>query len=182
MFVVAVLLARTEDDKVSRGAQRAWIILALCLFVGWAAAPVDLGIEHGGFLHIRLLVFPLIALIPALKLDANRWLVWSGAMAMFTAAIMQSTMIWDVALASNRPARDYIEAIPSVGIRKRIGTLRINMPPCGQVFPLFHMDSMIVLGTDGILWQNYEAVAYYFPVQYRAQLDWVVHENSTISR
>ena len=123
---------------------------------------------------MRLLVFPLIALIPALKLDANRWLVWSGAIAMSTAAIMQSTVIWDVALASNRSARDYIEAIPSVGIGKRIGTLRISMPPQGKVFPLFHMDSMIALGTDGILWQNYESVAYYFPVQYRDQLDWVV--------
>jgi len=36
------------------------------------------------------------------------------------------------------------------------------------------MDSMIALGTDGILWQNYETVAYYSQVQYRDQLDWVV--------
>ena len=36
------------------------------------------------------------------------------------------------------------------------------------------MDSMIALGTDGILWQNYESVAYYFPVQYHDQLAWVV--------
>jgi hypothetical protein len=131
MFVVALLLARAEGDKASRGAQRAWIILALCLFIGWAAAPADLGIEHGGFLHMRLLVFPLIAPISALKLDANRWLVWSGAIAMSTTAIMQSTVIWDVALASNRSARDYIEPIPSVGVGKRIGTLRISMPSRG---------------------------------------------------
>jgi hypothetical protein len=48
------------------------------------------------------------------------------------------------------------------------------MPPRGQGFPLFHVDSLIALGTDGILWQNYEAVAYHFPVQYRDQLDRVV--------
>jgi hypothetical protein len=131
MFVVVLLLIRTEGDKASNGAQRAWIILARCLFIGWAAAPVDLGIEHGGFLHMRILVLPLIALIPALKLDVNRWLVWSGAIVMSTAAIMQSTVIWDVALASNRSARDYIEPTPSVGIGKRIGTLRISMPSRG---------------------------------------------------
>jgi hypothetical protein len=123
---------------------------------------------------MRLLLFPLIAIIPALRLDGHRWLVWSGAIALSTAAILQSMVIWDVALVSNRSAHVFIEAIPSVGAGKRIGTLRIAMPPRGKVFPLFHMDSLTALGTNGILWQNYEAVEYYFPVQYRDEHDRVV--------
>jgi hypothetical protein len=33
---------------------------------------------------------------------------------------------------------------------------------------------MTALSIDGILWQNYEAVEYFFPVQYRHEHDWVV--------
>jgi hypothetical protein len=110
-----------------------------------------------------------MAIAPVLIVDSQRVWGWVGAGALAVAVTVQSAVIWDVALTGNRLASAFIEAIPSVGTEKRIGTLSIDMPPVipgrRKILPLFHLDSLLGIGTGNIVWNNYQARYYYFPVQ-----------------
>jgi hypothetical protein len=100
---------------------------------------------------------------------------WAGTGAVAVAVTMQSAVIRDVALTSNRFASAFIETIPFVGTGKRIGKLAIDMPPeiqAGEkIFPFLHLDSLLGIGTGNIIWHNHEAVQYYFPVQIRHPIE-----------
>jgi hypothetical protein len=174
-LILGTLFAYLNEGRSPLRPYRGWIALAFCLLIGWVVAPHHLGEEHGGLLPVRFLPLALIAIAPVLTVDSKHVWGWAGAGALAVAVTMQSAVIWDVALTSNRFTSAFIEAIPAVGTGKRIGTLAIDMPRVissrGKIFPFIHMDSLLGIGTGNIVWHNYEAVQYFFPVQIRHTIE-----------
>ena len=166
VLIVGTLLSHLHEAKVWLRNYSAWIILASCLILAWVAGPNSFGV-HGGLFRMRVLLLAVIALIPILNVVRRNVCVWIGAGGLTVALIIQSAAVWDIALTTDRSAPVFIEAIPEIGTGKRIGMLRIDMPERGSVYPLLHMDNMIGIGTGNVVWHNYEAATYYFPVQHR---------------
>jgi hypothetical protein len=169
------LLALTN---LGRDAQRGWWLLALLLFGGWLLAPDDFGPEHGSLLRQRLLLLALITLVPLLRFDLPARPARFGVVLVAVAVALQIVWVWDYALMSNRAASEFMQAQAFVGQRQRIGTVLLpkrnpadnTLTQANRGFrprPIFHLDGLLGIGNGNILWNNYEASFYVFPVQYR---------------
>jgi hypothetical protein len=170
LFAMEALLVRTHGSSSPGHLERGWIILTLLLLGGWVLAPENIGKQHGDMLQMRLLLFAMIASIPIFQVSWSRMRVRAGAVACGVAVAIQSAIVWDYALTANRLVAVFLDAAPYVGTGKRVGTLQINVPYRFRVFPLRHIDNILGIGTGNIVWHNYEATAYYFPVRYRNEL------------
>jgi hypothetical protein len=170
LFGARMYFARSKLGDLQTHLNRGWIILPFLLLSGWLVAPSDFGAAHGSFLRMRLLLFALMSMIPVLKLNSRHVCVWLGAAVLLVAVVLQSAFVWDYALTSNRIASIFMAATPAVGTGKRIGTLQLDLPRRFSMPLLPHIDSMLGIGTGNIVWHNYEANQYYFPVIYRNAL------------
>jgi hypothetical protein len=166
LLVIGTLLTRTNQEESPARMYRGWIILTLFLLLGWIVGPSDLGSAHGSSLRMRFFLLALIAIIPVLRLDSKSLHVWGGMAALVVAVALQSAIVWDCALISNRAVSLVIEAKPSVGTGKRIGTLRLTSPARSICDTTYHADALLGIGTRNIVWNNYEAAQYYFPVKF----------------
>ncbi len=170
---------------------RGWWALGAGLLFSALAAPDHFGAGHGEYLHQRVVLFGLVSLIPVLDLrnldrsegsqdTAQRtqgvrpgWTVLrraaTGALAI--AWLMQSALVWDYALASDRAVRTLMEARDAIGTNQRVATLLGNIRSPFRANAVLHADCLLGLGTGNIIWANYETRYYYFPVQFVPTLD-----------
>ena len=79
--------------------------------------------------------------------------------------------VWDYALYCKHTTKQFIEAKEIAGRGERIAPLLTGIRSRFRPNPLMHADSWLGIGTGNILWSNYEARYYYFPVQFRPGLD-----------
>ncbi len=156
---------------VSRQTRSVWLFYGVILLLGGILGPDSLGSGHGEFLPQRLVLLGLAALVPALDIRlATRW----GRLAagcLVTAIGLQTVIVWDYALYCNHTAAQFIGASEIVGRDQRIAPLLTGIRSRFRANPLLHAESWLGVGTGNILWSNYEARFYYFPVQFRPGLD-----------
>jgi hypothetical protein len=147
-----------------------WLSLGLVLMIVGIAGPDSFGPGHGEYLPQRFVLLGLAALLPALDLNAKEWSGRLIAGSLLAALCLQTMLIWDYALYSERTAGQFMRASELVGRRQRIATLLIPIRSRFRANSLLHADSWLGIGTDNILWSNYETRHYYFPVQFRPGL------------
>lgn len=176
LLLSATILAPRSRGESPASARRSWAILALLLLTGWFIGPDDFGEQHGMYLRERVLLLGLVSIVPVLKIDLKKPGVWVGTAVLVVAVVVQGASIWDYALTSDTVAGDFMQAKPHVGTGQRIKTLVVINRQDPKLFSRFrvkildNLDSMFGIGTDNIVWNNYEAVQYYFPVKYRDDL------------
>ena len=141
------------------------------MLLGGILGPDSLGSWHGEYLPQRLVLLGLAALVPAFDIPlATRW----GRLAagcLLTAIGLQTVIVWDYAFHCERTTAQFIGANEVVGRGQRIAPLLTGIRSRFRANPLLHADSWLGVGTGNILWSNYEARYYYFPVQFRPGLD-----------
>jgi hypothetical protein len=173
LAVAATLRARAADPDRNRAAteRRGWAALAALLILGGLAGPDTLGVSHGHYLPQRIVLLGLVALVPALDLDLRRRAIQGSALALVVALAIQSALVWDYALVSQRTAGTIVQARGAVGQGRRIATLLVRHPGRFRANPLLHADCLLGLDTGNVIWSNYETRHYYFPVQFRTGFD-----------
>jgi hypothetical protein len=173
LLVALGLAVPTTFRSVSLRPRRAWGALALVLIMGGVAAPDTLGSSHGHYLPQRIVLLGLVALLPTLDLDPRRWSVRACAAALLVALAIQSALVWDYALEAQRIAGTYWRARATVGNGQRVAALPVQLFPRRRTRanPLLHADCLLGVGTGNVIWGNYETRFYYFPIQFRADLD-----------
>ena len=92
-----------------------WLLLAFLLVVGGVAGPDSLGEAHGNYLPQRVVLLGLAALVPIFDIDpARRW--GRGCVtALVAAVVLQSAIVWDYAIYSDRTAGQMIRVRDAVG-------------------------------------------------------------------
>ena len=150
-----------------RDDQRAWLILAATLLVGGVVGPDSLGPSHGEFLPQRVILLGFVALIPVFDVDLSRWPGLATAAALVAALTLQSVRVWDYALYSDRTAGQIIRAGNLVGRNNRIVTLLATSRSRFRANPLLHADNWLGVDSGNVVWNNYETLHYYFPVQFQ---------------
>lgn len=150
-----------ENDR------RGWLVLAAVLLMAGFAGPDTLGAEHGNYLPQRLILLGLIALVPFFDFDDSQPLARLASVVLAVAALVQSAIVWDYAAYSNRAVSELVEARAAVGQGQRVGSLMLDLRSRYRANPLLHADCFLGIGTGSVIWSNYEAAHYYFPVQIR---------------
>src|SRR5262249_29114407 len=138
----------TDRAREARPAQRrGWALLALLLLVGGVAGPDSLGLNHGHYLPQRVVLLGLVALMPVLELDPRGWAVRGCAAALAVALVVQSTLVWDYALVSQRTAGAFWRARGVVGQGQRVASMLVQLKGRSRANPLLHSDCLLGLGT-----------------------------------
>jgi hypothetical protein len=154
-----------------RGERRGWLILAVVLLAGGIAGPDTLGPDHGEYLPQRVLLFGLVACVPLIDIDARKWWGWAATASLALAVVLQSAIVWDYALYSDRTAGQIIRAHDLVGRNRRLVTLPVTIRSRFRANPLLHVESWLGVDSGNVAWNNYETRHYYFPVQFRPGID-----------
>jgi hypothetical protein len=153
-----------------------WAWLAALLLIGGIVGPDSLGANHGEFLQQRVMLLGFVALVPIANLDARGWSGRLIAVALVLALGVQSAIVWDYAMTSRRTAGAIMAARDAIGTNQRVATLLVDINTRFRSNPLLHADNLLGIGTGNIVWNNYEARYYYFPVQFRPE---VAHPTSS---
>lgn len=160
-----------DGNRAKSRTQTVWLGLAALMVLAGILGPDSLGPGHGEYLPQRLVLFGLVALIPAFEpAQARPWRPLTCA-CLLAAVTIQSVIVWDYAIASNRTAGQMIAARDLTGRGQRIATLLNSIGSHFRVNALLHADCWLGVGTGNVIWSNYETRHYYFPVQFRAGVD-----------
>jgi hypothetical protein len=151
--------------------RRSWLALATLLIVGGLASPDTLGQEHGNYLPQRIVLCGLVALAAVIDVDLRRWPGRIVAAGLAAAVALQSAIVWDYALYSDRSAGEIVRARDAVGRGRRVAYLPASVRSRFRANPLLHVDNWLGVDTDNIVWGNYETRHYYFPVQFIAGIE-----------
>ncbi len=162
-----------------------WFLLAAILMVGGVIGPDSLGEAHGDYLPQRIVLMGLVAVLPIFDIDLSRWWGRGCTLALVVAVVLQSAIVWDYALYSDRTAGQMIRAGETIGHHQRIATLLVSTRSRFRSNPLLHADNWLGVDSGNVVWNNYETLHYYFPVHFLpeinrpspAGLEWVsIHE------
>jgi hypothetical protein len=156
--------ARTTERRNERAG---WLTLAVVVLAAGVIGPDSLGPAHGQYLPQRVILLGLAALVPAFDVNLARWSGRASVAAILTAVALQSAIIWDYAIYSDRTAGQIIAARDLVGENQRIVTVLASSRSRFRANPLLHAENWLGVDTDNIVWHNYETLYYYFPVQFR---------------
>ena len=159
-----------------------WLLLSAALIIGGAVAPDSLGEAHGDYLPQRIVLMGLVALMPIFDIEQSRWSGRGCTAALVVAVVLQSVIVWDYALYSDRTAGQMIRAGATIGRNQRIATLLVSTRSRFRSNPLLHADNWLGVDTGNIVWNNYETRHYYFPVHFRPAINRLLRPTSNGSR
>jgi hypothetical protein len=109
--------------------------------------------------------------VPIFDIDLSRWWGRGCTAALVVAVALQSAVVWDYALYSDRTAGQMIRARAAVGNGQRIAALLVSTRSRFRANPLLHAVDWLGVDSGNIVWNNYETLHYYFPVQFRSGID-----------
>ncbi len=159
-----------EANVVRPLEQRGWLTLALLLALAGYFGPDSLGATHGDYLPQRVVLMGFVAFAAVFSLPLDRWSGRISLAALIAAVVLQSLVVIDYASFCDRTAGQFIRARDIVGRNRRIATLLTTMRDQFRSNALLHADNLLGIGTHNIVWNNYETLHYYFPVQFRAEV------------
>src|SRR5512135_667861 len=171
LALVAMLRSDRQDRARSGGVGRGWAALAALFVLGGLMSPDTLGPAHGQYLPQRIVLLGLAAIMPLFDLDAKGWAGRGCAAALTVALAIQSTFVWEYALTCQDQVGALVRARPKVGRSQRVATVLSDIRTRFRANPLLHADCLFGVDTGNILWSNYETRFYYFPVQFRPEID-----------
>jgi hypothetical protein len=151
-----------------RKGQQAWLALAALFIAGGILGPDSLGTAHGEFLPQRVVLLGLVSLVPVFDINPARWSGRITILALVAALILQTAIVWDYARYSDRTAGQIIRAGELVGRSQRIVTQLTTSRSRFRANPLLHAENWLGVDTCNVVWNNYETLHYYFPVQFKA--------------
>jgi len=94
-----------------------------------------------------------------------------GFAALLIGCVIQLATVWGYAEASNRLARDFVQAKPYVGTGQRVAVLVIEPEIDYEPRPLVHLADLFGIDTDNVIWNNYAPALDYFPIRFRDATD-----------
>jgi hypothetical protein len=171
-LTLLAMLRSDRDDLARLGTdRRGWSVLATLLLLGGLASPDTLGPEHGFYLSQRIVLLGLASFVPLLDFDTKGWAGRGATAALVVAVAVQSGFVWEYALTSQEQVGALVRARPRVGKEQRVATVLSGIRTRFRANPILHADCLLGVDTGNILWTNYETRYYYFPVQFRPEID-----------
>ncbi|HKI16851.1 MAG TPA: hypothetical protein VKA15_03185, partial [Isosphaeraceae bacterium] len=172
---VAQLVQRLDQPRSGSAgppaSRQGWMTLgAILLLVGFLG-PDALGPAHGDYLPQRVILLGLVALVPIFDLRLSGWVGPLSLASLLAAVAFQSTIVWDYALYCDRSAGQFIRARDAVGRNQRVVVVLVKSRGRFRANPLLHAENWLGVDTRNVVWNNYETLHYYFPVQFQPGID-----------
>lgn len=142
-----------------------FVFLTLFAVLFWIFAPDDFGKSHGGFLRERVLLCGLICLVPLFSMKTSPILKRTAQICLVFIIIFQTAAVWDYALRTNQLGREYLTAKLAVENSDSLASIvRIENGCRFKSNPLVSINTLLGVGNNMRVWDNYEIGYYLFPV------------------
>lgn len=162
-LISTVKALRTHFSDLSSA--RAWAIIAAVFLVGSLIAPESFG-PHGGFLRERIFLLGLISAVPAISLpsagSARAVLVLT-----LLALVLQSAFVWEYAIESNQRLGGLTAAASVIPASSRVLVIQPRVKERFRVSPTLHAANLLGARPRVVVWNNFQANIYYFPVNFK---------------
>jgi hypothetical protein len=168
---VALLLLIGSSWRGRSSDRNGWLIFSALLLLAGIFGPDTLGVKHGHYLPQRVLLLGLVALVPWLDFDKKCRASRLSMGLLLGAWAIQSAFVWDYAKDCQKVVGEVVKAGPSIGSHQRLGTLLVGTKRRYRANPVLHVDCLLGVENDHVIWNNYETTHYYFPVKVRPGLD-----------
>ena len=169
LAIWAYITIRTTTAR--RSDRQGWMFLAALLIAGGIAGPDSFGEAHGDYLPQRIVLLGLVAIVPIFDISLSTWSGRGVTSALAAALLLQSAIVWDYAFYSDRTAGQIIRARDAVADGQRVAAVLASTRSRFRANPLLHAENWLGVGTGNVIWNNYETLHYYFPVQFQPGLD-----------
>ena len=93
--VLALALLAVSTWRRKSAERRGWLVLAVVLLLGGLLGPDTLGVKHGHYLPQRVALLGLVALVPLLAFEPDRWSSRLSIACLGLAIAVQSAFVWD---------------------------------------------------------------------------------------
>lgn len=142
---------------------RVWGIFAVVLLIAALVAPDSFGAGHGGFLRERLFLLGLVSAVPSWSLSPSRTNRVAAVLVLAGLAV-QTLYLWEYGLRSNEQVGTLMEAAPAIPDGSRVFVIRPRIKSDLHASPTLHAANLLGLDKRVVIWNNYQANLYYFPV------------------
>ena len=163
---------RREPAQSTNSSPTPWVLASSLTLALAFLAPDSMGPTHGHYLTQRIVWLGLMLLVPALATfcpptDVKPFLNKAATACLSLALALQTAFVCDYSRESNRLFHTYTQAVPAVGQKQRLAGLFLDLRGRFRANPLVHLDCWLGVDTQNVVWSNYEAAYYYFPVRLR---------------
>lgn len=172
---IAVLGFATLKNSLNDWRRSGFLVFGLiCLMLVTAAlfAPDDFGLNNGSILRERLLICGLLFFVPLFRAAEFPAIKRLAQFFLAFVIIFQTAALWDYALRADREARAYFSVQTFVPPESRIASVilienggRFNAAPTAMI------NNYLGIGSNRIVWDNYEIGHYLFPVVAKNEAD-----------
>jgi hypothetical protein len=162
--VIWTITTRRTPDAQPGG--KVWGMFAVVLLISALVAPDSFGAEHGGFLRERLFLLGLVSAVPAWSLLPSR----ANRLASFLVLIglaVQTLFVWEYGVRSNEQVQTLTEVAHAIPDWSRVYVIRPRLKDDFRASPTMHAANLLGLDKRVVVWNNYQANLYYFPVVFR---------------
>jgi hypothetical protein len=163
---IAVLIWTIATRRTSNDAQpggKVWAMFAVALLIAALVAPDSFGAEHGGFLRERLFLLGLVSAVPAWSLGPSRRNRVASVLVVIGLAV-QTLFVWEYGVRSSEQVRTLMTVAHAIPDGSRVYVIRPRLKTEFRASPTLHAANLLGLDKRVIVWNNYQANLYYFPV------------------
>jgi len=148
----------------------------LVLFTGSIAvalfAPDDFRLTNGGVLRERFLICGLLFFVPLFKVVGRRRFKSAAQLCLVFVVVFQTFALLDYALFTNRQAAEFLSASQALKTSSSIASVTIDADNLKfHAFAVPQLNNYNGIGSDSVIWDNYEMGHYLFPVVTRSAED-----------
>lgn len=130
--------------------------------------PDDFNQTHGGVLRERLFICGLLFCIPLFRVDSNTFLKRGAQFCLLFVIGFQTLAVWEYSAQSDTQAKIFMQGAEI--LRKSPSSAMITLEDDSLRFhahPIAQINSYNAIGTQSLVWDNYEFGHYLFPLTTR---------------
>ncbi len=143
----------------------AFFVLAAAAFVLALFGPDDFNLTNGGVLRERFFICGLLFCVPLFRADGSRWLKRVAQFCLLFVIAYQTLALWEYALNSDNQSRVFMSASELLSKSPASATIAIaEGSPRFHADPIPQLNCYNAIGTNNIVWDNYEFGHYLFPL------------------
>lgn len=166
IFIILLLTFYINRNKELNLQQNLpWLMIFLSSIVFWVVAPDDFGKSHGSFLRERVLVCGLVCFLPLFDIKRFSQFKIIIKLILLSIIIFQTLVLWEYSIEVNKNAENYIAAKPYINENDKFASIVLIDNACRyKPNPISNVNTILGIGKNTLVWDNYELGYYLFPV------------------
>jgi hypothetical protein len=161
-----------QKSAIFSGRYLPFALLTTFSIIFWIFAPDDFGKSHGAFLRKRVLLCGLVCFVPLFRTEISPRLKKTAQVCLVFIIIFQTATLWEYVLWANKLGREYLAAGQAIENTDSLGSIVLIEDGCRfKANPLTNMNTLLGVGKNTRVWDNYEIGYYLFPVIARNSAD-----------